>query len=82
MHIPKKCCGKKKREAQELQRLKEECYYAAQLESEALGMEVWGVCAADQACGVGIKRAGHSVSVQHERTHSDKVAFECTISSI
>lgn len=59
--------------------MKEECYYAAQLESTALGMEVWGVCAADQTCGVWIKRAGLSMSVQHEKKHSDKVAFECVL---
>lgn len=62
--------------------MKGECYYAAQLEFEALGMKVWGVCAADQACGVWIKRAGLFMSVQHERKYSDKVAFERTISSI
>lgn len=45
-------------------------------------MEVWGVCAADQACGVWIKRAGLHMSMQDERKYSDKVAFERTISSI
>lgn len=71
-----------KKEVWELQGLKGECYYAAQLESEALGMEDCGVFAADQACGVWIKGAGLPMSMQHESKHSDKVAFEHTISSI